>query len=126
MFGRQFSFVVVGVVFALATRLCSQEKQTKTTTFTSSTELVLIPTVVHDKSGSHISGLSKEEFVLKLDGKSQPLAIFEEVKTDSNRLRRSTGENGTFSNINPSGSSQHHRVSIIVLDFVNTPFPDQS
>jgi VWFA-related protein len=126
MFGRQFSFAIFGVVLALTTRLCSQEKQTKTTTFTSSTELVLIPTVVHDKSGSHISGLSKEEFVLKLDGKSQPLAIFEEVKTDSNRLRRSAGENGTFSNINPGGSSEHHRVSIVVLDFVNTPFPDQS
>jgi VWFA-related protein len=99
--------------------------QTGTPTFTASTELVLIPVVVHDKSGIHISGLTKEEFTLKQDGKSHPIAVFEEVKTDSSRERRSQGERGTFSNVEPSGS-EHHRVNIIVLDFVNTPFADQA
>ena len=97
-----------------------------TPTFTSSTELVLIPAVI-DKGGTHLSGLKKEDFVLKQDGKAQPIAIFEEVKTDTARVRRSEGENGTFSNVAPGGSvSAYHRVSIIVLDFVNTPSPDQA
>ena len=95
------------------------------TTITSSTELVLIPTVVSDKSASHISGLKKEDFVLKQDGKTQPIAIFEEVKTDTTRIHRSQGEHGTFTNLEPGGSD-YHRLSIIVLDFINTPFTDQS
>ena len=99
--------------------------QDQGTTITSSTELVLIPAVVNDKSASHISGLKKEDFVLKQDGKSRPIAIFEEVKTDTSRVRRSQGEHGTFTNLEPGGSD-YHRLSIIVLDFVNTPFADQS
>jgi VWFA-related protein len=94
-------------------------------TITSSTELVLIPAVVNNSSGTHISGLTKEDFVLKQDGKPKPIAIFEEVKTSTERVRRAEGEHGTFSNIEP-GSAENHRVSIIVLDFVNTPALDQS
>jgi VWFA-related protein len=99
--------------------------QTNAPTFTSSTELVLVPAVIHNKSGIHISGLTKEEFTLKQDGKSQTIAVFEEVKTDSARPRRSEGEHGTFSNVDPS-NTDHHRVNIIVLDFVNTPFADMA
>jgi VWFA-related protein len=103
---------------------CAQvHAQTSAPTFTSSTELVLIPAVIHNKSGIHISGLTKEEFALKQDGKSQAIAVFEEVKTDSARPLRSEGEHGTFSNVDPSNAN-HHRVNIIVLDFVNTPFAD--
>jgi VWFA-related protein len=81
--------------------------------------------VVNDKAGNHIPGLTKEQFVLKQDGKVQPITVFEEVKTDAARMRRSDGENGTFSNFEP-GRSDYHRLSIIVLDFVNTPFADLS
>jgi len=119
----RFAAVVIAVYFAPC--LYAQAAQTETTTITSSTELVLIPTVVDDKSGSHLSDLRKEQFALKQDGKSQPIAIFEEVKTNSARMRRSEGEHGTFSNFEPGGSD-YHRLNIIVLDFVNTPFPDQS
>ena len=122
---RQLCFAIVGIPLLLTTPLYAQTTPSHTTTFTSSTELVLIPTVVNGKSGSPLPGLKKEEFALKQDGKSQSIAIFEEVKTNSARLRRSEGERGTFSNIEPGGSD-YHRLSIIVLDFVNTPFPDQS
>lgn len=118
----QFCFWILVITLLFTTPLCTQ---TKTPTFTSSTELVLIPIVVSDKSGSHVSGLKKEEFALKQDGKSQPVAIFEEVRTNAARVRRSEGEHGTFSNVEPGGN-EYHRLSIIVLDFVNTPFPDQS
>jgi VWFA-related protein len=117
--------VIGGIAFLLSPPLQPQNAPTNATTFTSSTELVLVPTVVSDKSGSHISGLKKEEFALKQDGKSQPIAVFEEMRTDSARVRRSEGEHGTFSNFEPGGSA-YHRLNIIVLDFVNTPFPDQA
>jgi VWFA-related protein len=122
---RQLYFAAVGITLFLTTALYTQTAQTNGTTITSSTELVLIPTVVNDKSGSHVSGLQKEEFVLKQDGKSQPIAIFEEVKTNSARVRRSEGEHGMFSNVE-LGGGDYHRLSIIVLDFVNTPLLDRS
>lgn len=122
---RQLYLAIVGIPLLLTIQLYAQTTPTSRTIFTSSTELVLVPTVVNDKSGSHVSGLKKEEFTLKQDGKSQPIAVFEEVKTDSARVRRSEGEHGTFSNFEPGGSD-YHRLNIIVLDFVNTPFPDQA
>ena len=86
----------------------------------------MVPAVV-SKSGSHLPGLKKEDFVLKQDGKSQPIAIFEEVKTTTARVRRSQGEHGNFSNVEPGDAgAEYHRLSIIVLDFVNTPLPDQA
>jgi VWFA-related protein len=81
--------------------------------------------VVQNKSGLHIPSLRKEDFVLKQDGKNHSIAIFEEVKTSSSRVQRSEGERGKFSNSEP-GSTEYHRVSIIVLDFVNTPQSDQA
>ena len=125
MYRIQAYFAIGGIAFLLSSPLQTQTAQTNATTFTSSTELVLIPTVVNDKSGAHISGLTKEEFALKQDGKSRPIAVFEEVKTNSARVRRSEGEHGTFSNFDPGGSD-YHRLNIIVFDFVNTPFPDQA
>jgi VWFA-related protein len=125
MHRRQICLVATGIVFLRAAPATPQSAQSTTPTFTSTTDLVLIPTIVHDKSGSHISGLTKEAFELKQDGKSHPIAIFEEVKTDSSGLRRSQGEHGTFSNFD-TASSRYRRLNIIVLDFVNTPFADQA
>ncbi len=125
MWGRHFPLGVLGIGLFLALPLSAPAAQPGTATITSATELVLIPTVINDKSGAHVSGLKKEEFVLKQDGKVQPIAIFEEVRTNATRLHRSEGEHGTFSNVEP-GVSGNPRLSIIVLDFVNTPLPDQA
>ena len=103
----------------------TQDGQAATATFSSSSELVLVPTVVNDKSGIHISGLTKQDFVLKQDGKTPSISVFEEVRTDSSRTHRSSGAGGIFSNFD-SESGSYHRLSIIVLDFVNTPFADQT
>jgi VWFA-related protein len=118
-------FAIAVVLLLLTSSLKTQTAQSKATTFASSTELVLVPTVVSDKSGIHMPGLQKDDFALKQDGKSHPIAVFEEVKTSAARLHRSEGQNGIFSNFE-SGSSDNHRLNIIVLDFVNTPFPDQA
>jgi VWFA-related protein len=116
--------VIAGITLLLASFLRMQTTQ-PTATFTSSTELVLIPTVVNNGSCAHIAGLHKEEFALRQDGKPLPIAVFEEVNTDSVRMHRSEGEHGTFSNFE-TGGSDYHRLNIIVLDFVNTPFSDQA
>ncbi len=48
--------------------------------------LVLLEAIVHDKKGSHIRGLSKEDFQIFEEGKKQKIAVFEEidlVRTDT-------------------------------------------
>jgi VWFA-related protein len=113
---------IAGLTLLLPLSLRTQTAESNAT-FRSSAELVLVPTVINDKSGIHIAGLRKEDFVLKQDGKPYPIAVFEEVKTSSAPVRRSEGEHGTFSNFEPGGSD-YHRLNIIVLDFMNTPFSD--
>jgi VWFA-related protein len=124
MIRTQVYFAVASIVVIFTALLNAQTVQTNETKFTSSTELVLIPTVVNDKSGIPISGLQKEQFALKQDGKPRSIAVFEEVKTTSDRLHRSEGEHGTFSNYETDGN-EYHRLNTILLDFVNTPFADQ-
>lgn len=94
-------------------------------TFKSSTELVLVPAVVIDNSGKHALNLKKEEFILKADGKPRPIAVFEEVTTDTARFRRATGQQGEYSNFQPEGQ-RYHRLTIIALDLINTRFNDLS
>jgi VWFA-related protein len=127
MRSAQACFAIAAITLYLKAPVQAQTTPSEASTFRSTSELVLIPTVVNDKSGVHISGLTKEDFALKQDGKPRPIAIFEEVKTSSARVRRSEGEHGTFSNFETGGGgSEYHRLNIIVLDFVNTPFADQA
>jgi hypothetical protein len=43
---------------------------------------VLIPTLVTDKSGNHVSGLKKEDFTVLENGAEQKIATFEEITSD--------------------------------------------
>jgi VWFA-related protein len=92
--------------------------------FTSRTELVLIPTLVTDKSGNHISGLKKEDFTVLENGAEQKIVAFEEITSDAHRLSRPKNPN-EFSNSLAGGPSTN-RITLIVLDFINTPFLDQT
>ncbi|MGA2004511.1 MAG: VWA domain-containing protein [Terriglobales bacterium] len=92
--------------------------------FTSRTELVLIPTLVMDKTGAHISGLKKDDFTVLENGSERQIATFEEITSDPHRLLRRTNPN-EFSNSFGGGPSTR-RVTLIVLDFINTPFMDQA
>jgi len=92
--------------------------------FTARTELVLIPALVTDKSGNHISGLKKEDFTVLESGVEQKIATFEEISSDARRLSRPRNPN-EFSNSLVGGQSAR-RITLIVLDFINTPFWDQA
>lgn len=56
------------------------------TKLTVHTELVLIPTLVTDKSGAQIRGLKKEDFTVEQNGKEQKIATFEEITSDTSRF----------------------------------------
>ncbi len=99
--------------------------QSEPAKFTSSSELVLVPTVVTDKSGKHISNLTKDDFVVLEDGKPQKVAVFEELKTLATRVQRSSVPAGHFSNTLET-DSRPKRLVIVALDVVNTPILLQS
>src|SRR5260370_42642846 len=93
----QACLAIAGIAVFLMPPLQAQPTRTNVAKFTSSTELVLIPTGVNDKSGVHISRLQSEEFALEQYGKSHPLAVFEEIKTDAAPVPLAAGVLGSFS-----------------------------
>ena len=48
-------------------------------TLKSSSNLVLVPTVVRDRQGKPLAGLTKDAFRLEENGKPQTISLFEEV-----------------------------------------------
>jgi VWFA-related protein len=107
-----------------ATGLFSQDQSGQTVPiFTSRTNLVLVPTVV-EEGGKHVSGLTKDDFVIKENGKEKPIAVFEVVNTTSNLMARTPNQKGVYTN-EVTGDNSPKRLTIFALDTVNTPFLDQ-
>jgi VWFA-related protein len=92
--------------------------------FTARAELVLIPALVTNKSGTHVRGLKKEDFTVFENGAEQKITTFEEITSDPHRPSRPRNPN-EFSN-SLAGGPSHKRITLIVLDFINTPFMDQA
>ena len=95
------------------------------TTFRSQTDLVLVPTVVTDSDGHPISGLKKEDFTLLQDGKTQSIAIFEEVSTRPTLIQHASTPEGEFTNTLVA-APHPQRLSIIVIDTMHSGFADQA
>jgi len=94
-------------------------------TITSRTELVLVPTLVREKSGAPISGLAKADFTLLENGAERKIAVFEEIKTSAVRQQRQALPAGEFSNYLVNEPAPR-RVTLIVMDSINTQFADRS
>jgi VWFA-related protein len=92
--------------------------------FTARAELVLVPTLVTDKSGNHITGLKKEDFTVLENGTEQKIATFEEITSDPRRYSRPASPN-EFSN-SIAGPASNRRITLLVLDLLNTRFADQA
>ncbi|ABF41181.1 hypothetical protein Acid345_2180 [Candidatus Koribacter versatilis Ellin345] len=93
--------------------------------FTSRSELVMVPVVVTDKSGQHVKGLKKEDFAVLQNGKSMPIAVFDEINTQDTALPPHQTPDGVFSNAVPTDNVSR-RVMVIVMDLLNTPFADSA
>jgi len=86
--------------------------------------LVLVPTVVTDKSGVHIKGLTKDDFYVSENGAAQKVSVFEEITTQPGVIRRVDPNDTGFTNaVTPEAKTQ--RLTMIVLDTLNTRFEDQ-
>jgi VWFA-related protein len=87
--------------------------------FSTRTNLVLVPVVVTDNHGRHVSGLTRDQFVLSEDGKEQDILHFEEVSPETSPARPAAASATSFTNqiIAP----RPKKLEIIVLDLLNTP-----
>jgi VWFA-related protein len=126
--GRKLScYVTITAALACSIFVFAKPKEKENNSevkFTSRTALVLVPTLVTDKSGNHIRGLKKEDFTVLENGAEQKVATFEEITSDAHRLSRPRNPN-EFSN-SLAGGPSNRRITLMVLDLINTPFMAQA
>jgi VWFA-related protein len=76
------SAAVAGMLTLIAATQVASAAEPKTPTFPSRAELITVDAVVVDKDGKPVSGLTREDFVVKEDGKTQDIASFEAFVLD--------------------------------------------
>jgi VWFA-related protein len=91
--------------------------------FSATTQLVTVPVVV-TKDGKHVAGLQRDAFTVLDDGKPQRLASFEEITVADAPRAWPKPQPGVFTN--SAVTPQTARVTIFLLDLLNTPFVNQS
>ena len=91
---------------------------------TARTDLVLVPVIVTDKSGKHVSSLQKEAFRIEENGNVRSVSVFEETKTEKLVARGKDAALEGYSNFVP-GEEHLWRLTTIVLDTINTPWMRQ-
>ena len=114
---------ICGLVVALAL-VAAPQSSSPQTTFTSNSDLVLVPVQVMDHGGQPLRGLKKEDFVLQSDGQPQEIAVFDEVRRStqviipSHKAEPATTVPTSFSNLPPDGIP--HELVILAVDRLNT------
>jgi VWFA-related protein len=91
----------------------------------SESRLVQIPVVVTDKQGKPVTGLKRDAFEIIEDKTARPVALFEEVHTGTERAQYLAATPGVYDN-QITGTAAGKRLTIIVLDTLNTSFQDQT
>lgn len=122
-FPRALAVILVVVIF-LPAPFAQQQQPQGTPTFTSRTDLVLVPVHVLRK-GEHLPGLKKEAFTILQDGQPQTIATFEEVRTTTEHPQRPRLTAGEFTN-RLEGNLAAARYTVIAIDRVNTTMIDMN
>src|SRR5947209_1204167 len=100
------------------------KNQNEVPTFQTKAELVLVPVVVSDKKGEPVHGLKKEDFVILEDDHNKEITGFDVVHTEPRVMKLASAQD-VFTNTAKPEATQA-RVTIIVLDTLNTAFLDQN
>ncbi|MGI9101477.1 MAG: VWA domain-containing protein [Terriglobales bacterium] len=118
--------LAVAMLAATLATAADDKKQDAAATprFTSRAELVLVPAIVTERGGAHVSGLTKNDFVVRDNGVEQTIATFEEIKASSAPVHRAPAINATYTNQLTSGG-EARRINILAIDLINTPIVDQ-
>lgn len=101
-----------------------QQLDKKPLKFTARAHYILVPVIVTDKDGKHVSGLTKDEFQILENGKEQVVASVDETQTSAVPVQAVPASPNEFSNA-ITGDGGARRINVIALDLINTPFLDQ-
>ena len=113
---------ICGLVLVSAL-LATPQNSSPETTFTSNSELVLVPVQVMDHGGQPLRGLKQDAFVLESDGQPQQIAVFDEVRRSTQMMIPSHNAAPAtvptnFSNLPADGMP--HELVILAIDRLNT------
>ncbi len=114
------SFIATICLLASTTAVPQGTKQAPT--FQSRTDLVLVPVIVQDSRGNHVSRLTSSDFKLQQDEKEQHIASVEEIRPSTTATVPVNQPAGQFSN--RSAIPDQPQVIIVAIDLVNTPVLD--
>jgi VWFA-related protein len=101
-----------------------QQFDKKPVKFSARAHYILVPVIVTEKDGKHVTGLTKDAFQIFENGKEQNVASVDETQTSAVPVQSVPASLNEFSNaITVEGGAR--RISVIALDLINTPFLDQ-
>jgi VWFA-related protein len=115
-------------LFTLAAPLLGQQPSASsqsTARLSIRSDLVTIPVIITDKSGNPVSGLNKNAFTVEENGKVRILSLFEETRAEKATTSPKDTTGSTYSNF-PAHDDPNFRVTILVLDMLNTPWIRQT
>jgi VWFA-related protein len=92
----------------------------------STSRLVQLSVVVHDKQGNPITGLTKDDFVIVDGKKPQPIQIFSVQTNQASNLPAQELPADTYTNRLQARGGAPPNVTIILLDALNTSFMDKA
>src|SRR5262249_9358284 len=113
---RFLQLLLLSLSLAFPLSLLSQQTtgEQPVTTVKVRTGLVVIPTIVTDKASKPVEDLTKDDFIVKEDGKPQTLAFFEHIRTSPSSAVKPAVPEGVFTNL--VRQDQPARLTIIVID----------
>jgi len=101
-----------------------QQFDKKSLKFSARAHYILVPVIVTEKDGKHVTGLTKDAFQIFENGKEQNVPSVDETQTSAVPVQSVPASLNEFSNaITVEGGAR--RINVIALDLINTPFLDQ-
>jgi len=116
---RKFATILLSATYLSLFSYAVQEKSSTTPVFTSGTNFVQVPVIVQ-RSGRHVSGLKRENFIVRQDGRDQPVASFEEIHRGANLSNPESKAEAS------QAGPTRQQITIIALDTVDTPNLDRA
>jgi VWFA-related protein len=110
----------------LTCSLFAQQPEPPPVTLKTTTCLVEVSVVVHDRKGQPVADLHKEDFQVKLDGHLQPITVFSVDSAGTLPVSTTPLPPNTFTNRLEQRPGTPSTVTIILLDALNTRFADQA
>jgi VWFA-related protein len=119
--------VLIALTIFAASIAGSQQKDSQAATssaeppkLTVGSNLVIVPVIVTDKHGNHITGLKADDFEIKEEGKAQKIVRIDELTSEASEVERPANDSHSFTNMVEADHPK--KLEIIALDQINTPF----